>query len=56
MCTIPLDLQRKFEQAVGRQICAAGSPATPQKHRLKSHKQTAAPAKGKKENPPRQRA
>lgn len=51
MCTIPLDHQRKFEQRWAARFARPDPPATPQKQRLESQKQPAAPAKGKKEKP-----
>jgi hypothetical protein len=51
MCDIPLDLQRKLEQRWAARFARSDPPATPQKQRLESQKQTAAQAKGKKEKP-----
>jgi hypothetical protein len=51
MCDIPLDLQRKLEQRWAARFARSDPPATPQKQRLESQKQTAAPAKGKNEKP-----
>jgi hypothetical protein len=51
MCDIPLDLQRKLDQRWAARFARPDPPATPQNQRLESQKQTAAPAKGKKEKP-----
>jgi hypothetical protein len=49
MCSIPLDLQRRFEQRWAARFFRPNPPTVPQKHQLeRQDQQLAAPGKGKR--------
>jgi hypothetical protein len=48
MCTIPLDLERRFEQRWAARFSRPVEPAAHQKHRLETQCQPAAPGKRKR--------